>query len=185
MRLQLAAWCLAATGVVGCHAQDKAAEAQKQQEAQIETRAQQLAVTVAADLEARRQAEELAHRAAQEKADRETLQLSPKDFFEVSGLQVDNEGIGDLLRSVSRLTLTNQTRFTITQVDVRVDFMKDGAPAASIPLSLKGALPAGGTRTFSVSDDTLSGAAVKTPSSQTQVVIVSATVDEQPTAAVP
>ena len=177
----LAAALFAATG---CNGKEKA-QAAKVEEAQVEARAATMSVGMAADIEAKKTADEAAHRDAQLKADRTTFAAAPKDFFEASGLKVVDKGTDSQLRSIGQVTLTNKSKFPVTEVGLRVDFIKDGAAIASLPLKLKGSLPAGATKTYAVDDQTLEGAAVQTSTSDTQLVITSASLDDAPVAAVP
>ncbi len=48
---------------------------------------------------------------------------------------------------------------------------QDGLPTAQIPLKLTGTLPASGTKTFTVGDNTLESASVQTDAGETQAMV--------------
>jgi outer membrane murein-binding lipoprotein Lpp len=165
--------CAVSLGLAsGCHNKKKEEEAQqKAEQAKVEARAQELANKLAPELVDKERSDERAKQAAETKAERDKMQKDPKAFFEVSGLKVFDLPKG--MHSVQALTLTNKSKFAVELVVARVDFMKDGLPAAQIPLKLTGSVPAGGTRTFSVADNTLEGASVEADSGDTQVSVTS------------
>jgi hypothetical protein len=157
--------------VSACHKKEKEEAAQKVEQAKVEARAEQLAEKMAPELADKARSDEIAKQAAETKAAREQMQKDPKTFFEASGLKILDLPKG--MHSVQALTLTNKSKFPVEQVVARVDYMKDGLPAAQIPLKLTGAIPAGGTRTFSVADNTLEGVSVEADDGETKVTVAS------------
>jgi outer membrane murein-binding lipoprotein Lpp len=164
--------CVVSLGLAsGCHDKKKEEEQHKAEQAKVEARAQVLATKIAPELADKERSEENAKQAAETKAEREKMQKEPKSFFEASGLKVFDLPKG--MHSVQALTLTNKSKFAVEQVVARVDFTKDGLPAAQIPLKLTGSVPAGGTRTFSVADNTLEGASVEADTGDMVVIVTS------------
>ena len=59
-------------------------------------------------------------------------------------------------------------------IRAEVDFSKDGDVEVSMPISLGGALPAGGTKMSSMADQTLAAGSVESTGGHTRVVVTAA-----------
>jgi hypothetical protein len=178
-RSGLLLWALGALSACGG---DKARrEAERAEEAKVEARAQQLAQRIVAEFVQQERSLEEVRRVQDRLAAQARLLAAPNEFFEVSGLRLLTRGDNYRpLRSVLELSLTNKSRYAVSQINAHADFLLEGEVIASVPLTLRGGLPAGATRRFSVSDETLAGAAVQTTASEVRVV-VSAVMLESPT----
>jgi hypothetical protein len=170
----------------GCHRKEKTEQAEKAEEAKVEARAQELAAKMAVDIDNERRAEETVRRVEQMRSELQRLHTAPDEFFEASALRLMTRGAPDRpVRSVQEVTVTNKSKFAVLQINARVDFVENGTPVASIPIILRGALPAGGTRRYAVGEDTLEGAAVQTATTDTKFAVVSVVEDEPPRVATP
>jgi hypothetical protein len=166
----------------GCHGQDKAeatqrAEAEKQ--AEIDARAKQIAEKVVSEVEEQQRVAESLKKIEEMRVAQAKLLAEPAEFFEASGIKLSTRGEDErALRSVREVSLTNKSRYGVTQVHARLELLQDGAVVASVPLTLRGAIPAGATRRFSVEDETLQAASVQGASNENRVIVTSVALDE-------
>jgi hypothetical protein len=176
--------CVLATAA--CGGEQARLEAQRAEDAKVEARAQQLAQKIVADFEQQERALEEIRRVQDRLAAQSRLLATPNDFFEVSGLRLMSRGDAYRpLRSVLELTLTNKSRYGVSQIVAHADFLLENEVIASVPLTLRGGLPAGATRRFSLSDETLAGAAVQTTASEVKVVVSAVTLESPAQVAAP
>jgi len=172
-------------GLAACHsaAEDRAARAEQ---AQIEARARELAQKIVADIEEQEHASDELRRIQDRLVAQTQLLATPDQFFETSGLRMLVRGDQERpLRSVQELSLTNKSRYPVSQIAARAEFVLEGEVVASVPLMLRGGLPAGATRRFAVADDTLASAAVQTTASETKIVITAVSIEPPPQVATP
>lgn len=156
----------------GCSSGKKEQQRQQAEEQKVEAKAKQLAEQMVPEIEARQKADEQQAKTKAEEAERNKLLKAPADFFEVSGLKLVTGK--HAVQSVSAVTITNKSHHLVSGLRARVDFMKDGDVEVSIPLQLTGTLPAGGTRTFSVDDQTLQAASVEATATEQRVIVTTA-----------
>ena len=159
--------------VPGCDDEAKKKEQEAAENAKVEARAKELAQQMLRDIEQKQKAEQAAAAAAAERAERDRLAKAPQELFEATGLQMTPPGKGHQ-QSVAAVTLTNKSKHLVSGIRAKIDFIKDGDVEVSLPLSMTGALPAGATKTFSMTDQTLAAGAVVTTGSETHVVVTAA-----------
>ncbi len=178
MRIPRTALVLASLALGACSGPDPR-QAERDEQARIEARAQQLAQKIVADVEQQQRAIDEIKKVQDRLSAQARLLAWPDDFFEVSGVRILVRGDEYRpLRSVQELSLTNKSRFAVSSITVHADFLLEGEVVASIPLTLRGGLPAGATRRFSVRDETLAGAAVQTTASEVKVVVSAVTLEQ-------
>jgi hypothetical protein len=158
---------------VGCGkkatTEQQAAAAKSAEAEEIDKRARVVALELiqqAAD-DARKQREaEKQQRAAALQQLRQTALDHPGRFLEASDLQVVNDG----KRRLTSVSLTNTSRFAMSDIRGTVDFHggpdfhgDNGDVLAQVPVQLTGAIARGGSMIFSEQQHTLSGASIQLP----------------------
>jgi hypothetical protein len=177
---------LCVLGIAACGGDKARLEAERAEEARIEARAQQLAQKIVADFEQQERSLEEVRRVQDRLTAQARLLATPNEFFEVSGLRVMTRGDAYRpLRSVLEVSLTNKSRYAVSQIVAHADFVLENEVIASVPLTLRGGLPAGATRRFSMSDETLAGAAVQTTATEVRVVVSAVMLESPPQVATP
>jgi hypothetical protein len=168
---------LVASGCVSeAEKQKQAAEAKQKQDDEIDRRAKVIATEMAAKIEQdqdakrkaddanRQQADEAKHQAEVQHAAeaRRKLVQNPAQYFEGASIQLYNKGIVNAYRHVVSLSVTNKSRFPVTDVHGTLDFYDANKEVfASIPLRLAGSIAPGGTMMFNEGQGTLSGGTVQ------------------------
>jgi hypothetical protein len=150
---------------------EQQAEAKKAEEAEIDKRAKAIAgelVQKATEDEAKRQ--ELAAQQKQDarKAEWQRVVDHPDQVLEVGQL----ETAGSSTQRLTRISVTNKSRFAVTDVRGTLDFhVRDSAEevAAKVPVTLTGSIGPGASMVFSERQHTLTGAAIKLDKGPTRV----------------
>ncbi|MEO6953973.1 MAG: hypothetical protein ABI321_19380 [Polyangia bacterium] len=164
---------VAVFAVSGCNTEAKQKEQATAENARVEARAKELAQQMTRDIEAKQKADQIAAAAATDKAERDRLAKAPQEMFEASGVQMASTAKSHV-QGIASVTLTNKSKHLVSGIRAKLDFMKDGDVEVSLPLQMSGALPAGATKTFSMTDHTLTASAVQTSASETRVTVTAA-----------
>ncbi len=152
----------------------KLAEEKKQQDKEVEQKAKQLAIEISRE----QKVSEAKGKAERKHQVLEDIQKSPAPFFQISGLEFFDKGIVNRYQQLSKITLTNKSSFTVKDIRGKVDFLDSGdETVASIPVRLEGLLPGRGTRTYSGAE--IAGNTVQTDASKSRFVITSVAVNDE------
>lgn len=122
--------------------------------AQLQAAASASAVAQAAAVSAVQQVQN----AQQQKkaAERSALISTPGSFLEVSGVQNHDKGIINAYCQLVGVTILNKSHYAVRDLAGEVTWINaQGAALGSIPFTLGGSIPAGGTQTFSTATGTL------------------------------
>ncbi len=112
--------------------------------------------------------------AAKEKKEKQDLRAHPQRYLESSETMYRDDGIINSYRQLSSMRVMNKSAFAVRDVSGEVDWLTEqDQKVATMPFTLKGSLPAGDTKTFSLKDGTLSNGTVKTGATKAQVRFLS------------
>ena len=172
--LSLALACI--TSATGCTSQSTKKAQEAAVNATVEARSKELASKFTRDIEQKQKADATAVAAAG--AERDGLAKTRQELFEPSGLTTA-PSIEAHLQSVLAVTLASRSRHLVSGIRAEVDFSKDGDVDVSMPISLGGALPAGGTKTSSMADQILAAGSVESSGGHARVVVTAAPAEDR------
>jgi hypothetical protein len=145
------------------------AAAEQEQKARAQ-RAHEQAVAAAREAQA--------NETAQAKA---ALRADPTRFLKTSDLGSFDKGIINSYRQLSKLSVLNTSKYSVTGMRGQVDWTDaQGKLIGSTAISLAGALPAGDMKTFSTRDGTLQGATLQGAATNAAVRFTSVDIVEAP-----
>ena len=114
---------------------------------------QRQAAAVAAELQSQQRAQEAAERAR--------VAQNPDEYLQTSDMKVFDRGIINSYRELTGVTVLNKSKYPLDNLRGEVDWLsEDGAKYGSVPFTLKGSIPAGDTKVFSNSAQTLASGTV-------------------------
>jgi hypothetical protein len=172
---------IALTGLLfafGCNNKAKeanqAAAAKSAQAAEIDTRAKAVAedlIRKAADDTEKKQQTDKQQRFDARKALQQAAIDKPGDFLDSSKLEMAEKG----QRHLTSISLTNKSKFSMTDIRGTVDYHGDGSRGtdggilAQVPVELTGAIAPGASMVFSEQLHTLAGSTIQLPKTPTSV----------------
>lgn len=133
-----------------------ASEAAAAQQAQNEEMARRVA-----DDAARRAAEdarirEAEERQAAERAEKQGVASNPGSVLNASGFETLDKGVINDYRQLTKVTILNRSKYALRRISGQVEWLtSDGGFVGASPFDVEGSIPAGDTKTFSVSAGTL------------------------------
>jgi len=149
----------------------QAAAAQKAQEAEIDERAKAIAgdlVKKAADDEAKSQLAAAQQARDARRAEWQRVVDHPERVLEADNLETAGGGA----RRLTSVSITNKSKYAVTDVRGTLDFRGGGNPdevMAKVPIALSGSIGPGASMVFSEREHTLTGVAIKLASAASRV----------------